>query len=110
MSKNIDSEKIKTIDTSVDEEFKTNMFGFWKTKRKSEGKPLTAEEIEFYQSKKTTYDWKNMLTVTLPMAIFLALKKDMNEGSALTISLLIGVFIGIMFNIFKKNSKNENRN
>jgi len=105
MSKNIDSEKIKMIDTSVDEEFKTNMFGFWKTKRKSEGKPLTAEEIEFYQSKKTTYDWKNMLTITLPMAIFLALKKDMNVGSALTISLLIGVFIGIILHLLQKINK-----
>lgn len=92
------------IDTSVDEEFKTTMFGFWRTKRKSEGNPLTQEEIDYYQSKNSGYNWKNMLTVTLPIAIFLALKKNIDIGSALTISLLVGVALGVIINLLSRNN------
>lgn len=107
MSGNLDPEKIRMIDTSVDEEFKTTMFGFWRTKRKSEGKPLTEEEISFYQSKRNSFDWENMLTVILPMSVFLTLKKSIDMGSAITISLLIGIFIKIALSFIRRIRKNE---
>ena len=74
-------------------ESKVILYPFWKKRMEREGKTIDPKEDAFYKKKHSELDTKNTLTVILPMAIFITLRKEIGGSSALLVSLGVGAFM-----------------